>query len=254
MKNLLKLSVSMILAVLFNSCRNSTDRSMEANTARTRAEIERILKVQDDAYALHNEEGYKILQSTCVDSMLYVGTDGGIMKSSYDYSHDLADGWIDRPHDNIFWFYENTVIVTSVYKSYYRHNGDSIFINSRMTKVFVRENNQWRMAHVGTAPLPVSYFKDPGYKVSSAILLNEYTGVYTVDPSTADTISVMNGKLFVQNRHEKERTELLPLNDSTFMLKGYPGKIVFMKNGAGRVTHYYFEGTDGQQFRDPKVK
>jgi hypothetical protein len=242
------------MVVLFTNCKNHADQSNSQNTEQIKAEIERILKVQDDAYALHNEEGYKIIESTCEDSLTYAGNDGGIMLSAYDYSRDLADGWIKRPHNKIFRFYNNTVVVSAIYKSYYLQNGDTMFINNRITQVFVRDNNQWKMVHVGTTPLPVSYFKKPAKRNNNPALFTKYAGIYQRGPKIADTVSLVNGNIYLHPTNERERIELVSLDDSTFMIEGYLGRIIFDKNAIGKVTQYSYEQYDGQRMSFPKVK
>jgi hypothetical protein len=254
MKTTLIIVAFLSMTVLFTNCKNHADQSNSQNTEQIKAEIEKILKVQDDAYAQHNEEGSKLIQSTCEDSLTYAGNDGGIMLSAYDYSHDLADGWIKRPHDKIYRIYNNTVVVSSVYKSYYLQNGDTLFINNRITQVFVRDNNQWKMAHVGTAPLPVSYFKKPFKRNSNPTLFTKYVGIYHREPKITDTVSLVDGNVYLHPSNESERIELVSLDDSTFMIEGYLGRLIFGKGANGKVTQYSYEQYDGQRMSFPKVK
>ena len=255
MKKVIFLIAIVSIAILSSNCKSNLNEQISSNTQDTasiKAEIERILKVQDDAYAQHDEDGNRIMQSTCEDSLLYVGNDGGIMLSSYDYSHDLADGWIERPHDKIFKFYNNTIIVTSIYKSYNILAEDTIFLNNRMTKVFVKDNNHWKMAHIGISPLPVSYFKESSN--NNPAVYNDYAGTYQMNPKLADTVILINGKLYIRSNTDSKRVKLFPLNDSTFMSKDFTGKIIFGKSASGKVTHEIFEFPDGQRIHIPKVK
>lgn len=254
MKKIIIITAIATMALFFTNCKRDTDQSNKQHAEQVKAEIERILKVQEDAYALHNEDGYKIIQSTCEDSLTYAGNDGGIMLSAYDYSRDLADGWIKRPYNKIFRFYNNTVIVSAIYKSYYLQNGDTMFINNRITQVFVRDNNQWKLAHVGTAPLPVSYFKKPVNRYTNPALFSQYVGIYQRGPKMADTVSLVNGNIYLRPTNESKRIELVSLNDSTFMIEGYLGRIIFGKGKGGKVTQYSYEQYDGQRMSFPKVK
>ena len=239
------------LSILSNNCKNSNTVQQVSDAKKNesiKAEIEQILKIQEDAYAQHNEDGNKKIQSTCKDGLLYVD-DGGIMLSSYDYSHDLANGWIERPHNNIFKFYNNTVIVTSVYKSYNLFEGDTIFLNNRMTKVFVKDDNQWKMAHIGISPLQVNYTKI-GY--GNTKLFSEYAGVYKVGSAPADTILLINGNLY-DAQTGNGRNKMFPLNDSTFIWKDDLGKVIFGKDANGKVNHYTYIFNDGQRIRVSKL-
>ena len=254
MKRAIFLITIVSIAIFSSNCKSNHNGQQGTNAQNTdsiKAEIEGILKLQEDAYAQHNENGNRIMQSTCEDSLLYVD-DGGIMLSSYDYSQDLADGWIERPHDKIFKFYNNTVIVTSIYKSYNILAGDTIFLNNRMTKVFVKDNNHWKMAHIGISPLPVSYFKESSH--NNPAVYSDYTGIYQMNPKLADTVLLINGKLYIRSNTDSKRVKLFPLNDSTFMSKDFTGKIIFGKSASGKVTHEIFEFPDGQRIHIPKVK
>jgi hypothetical protein len=256
MNKIFIITVLMSMAFFFNNCKNKQADQTATNvqdTAAIKTEIEQILKIQEDAYAQHNEEGNKIMQSTCEDSLLYVGTDGGIIKSSYGYAHDLADGWIERPHNKTFRFYKNTVIISAIGKGFYVNNNDTIFINNRTTKVFVKENNQWKMALTNSSPLEVSYFK-PSNINCNPVLLAKYVGVYQREPKLADTISLVNGKLYGRSSSESQKIELFPLNDSTFMAEGYIEKMIFGIGVNGKVAHYTLEFHDGQRVHNPKVK
>ena len=115
-------------------------------------------------------------------------------------------------------------------------------------------NNQWKMAQVGTSPLPVSYFKKPVKSNCNPAILAKYVGVYQREPKIADTVSLVNGNLYVRSTNESVRIELFSLNDSTFMIEGYIGKIIFVKITGGKVTHYNYEQYDGQRLSFPKVK
>ena len=252
MKRAIFLITIVSIAIFSSNCKSNHNGQQGTNAQNTdsiKAEIEGILKLQEDAYAQHNENGNRIMQSTCEDSLLYVD-DGGIMLSSYDYSQDLADGWIERPHDKIFKFYNNTVIVTSVYKSYNILAGDTIFLNNRMTKVFVKDDNQWKMAHIGISPLQVNYTKI-GY--GNTKLYSEYAGVYKVGSAPADTISLINGSLY-DAQTGNGRNKMFPLNDSTFIWKDDLGKVIFGKDANGKVNHYTYVFNDGQRINIPKVK
>jgi len=252
MKRAIFLITIVSIAIFSSNCKSNHNGQQGTNAQNTdsiKAEIEGILKLQEDAYAQHNENGNRIMQSTCEDSLLYVD-DGGIMLSSYDYSQDLADGWIERPHDKIFKFYNNTVIVTSIYKSYNILAGDTIFLNNRMTKVFVKDDNQWKMAHIGISPLQVNYTKI-GY--GNTKLFSEYAGVYKVGSAPADTILLINGNLY-DAQTGNGRNKMFPLNDSTFIWKDDLGKVIFGKDANGKVNHYTYVFNDGQRINIPKVK
>jgi len=105
------------------------------------------------------------------------------------------------------------------------------------------------MVYVTYAPIPVLYNK---VLPRNDKLFETYAGVYRESPSQLDTISVVDGKVFLTVG--SSRSELFPINDSTFVGDGYFGRTVFVKNSQGVVTHNYFEFPDGQRLIFPKVK
>jgi hypothetical protein len=223
----------------------STDR------ASVKTEIERLLKIQEDAYGDHSPEAKKRIRETCIDSLVYVGGDNGGMVVSADfYVSDLADGYKERPHDKHFQIFEDMVVVTSLHQGYKIFNDDTLLLNSRSTKIFTHDSGSWRMAYVTYAPLPVTYFQSK--QVDNA-MLKSYEGEYQLDSVTVETISARDNKL-VSTIRGSDESVLHALNDSTFVLAGYFGKSVFVKDKKGKTTHYYYEWPDGQRINFVKVK
>jgi hypothetical protein len=215
-----------------------------------KTEIETILKIQEDAYDQNDEEGRKKFATTCDDSLLAVGgDDGGIAMSANFYVHDFADGYSKRPSNRRYRIYDHTVIVTSIYQSFKVFNKDTIYFNARSTKVFVKNENDWKMAFATYAPLPIMYTKP---KYNNSKLFDDYAGRYGENPSTVDTISVIDGRVYLMTSGSK--LELFPINDSTFFGEGYFGKTVFVRNDKGVVIHNYFEFPDGQRLTFPKIE
>jgi hypothetical protein len=232
------------------SCHN-TNIAVAESPAKIKADIENILQLQENIYGSHNEDELKKFAATCEDSLVFIGgDDGGMMVSSIAYVHDLADGYTQRPRNRSFRIYDNTVIVNSIHQGYKLFGKDTLYLNARSTKIFIRNGKEWKMAYVTYAPLPISYTK-PGD--SNPKNFTAYEGQYSFDASALETITVTGGKIYTStNGSPKE--ELIPLNDSTFMGEGYLGKAIFNKDAAGKVTHYTFEWPDGQRLKFPKVK
>jgi len=250
MKLLTNLPVIILSGLCLNSCSNQNTTVAES-PENIKAEIEKILQTQENIYGSHNEEELKKFAATCEDSLVFIGgDDGGMMVSSNAYVHDLADGYTQRPHDRSYRIYNNTVIVTSVHQGYKLFGKDTLYLNARSSKVFVKDGKDWKMAYVTYAPLPVIY-KKPGY--TNPENFAGYEGYYTVGPGITDTVTVSGGKVF-SSITGSEKAELIPLDDSTFIGEGYFGKAVFSRNAEGKVTHYYFEWTDGQQINFMKTK
>jgi hypothetical protein len=245
----MKIYLVIIIVACFGACAVK-DAQPKADKEAIKIEIEKILTIQEDAYDQNNEEGRKKFAATCDDSLLSVGgDDGGVATSANFYVHDFADGYSRRPSNRLYRIYDHTVIVTSIYQSFKVFNTDTIYFNARSTKVFVKNEKDWKMAFATYAPLPIMYTK-PQY--SNSKLFADYAGRYGKSATLADTISVIDGRVYLMTAGSK--SELVPTNDSTFLGEGYFGKTVFVRNNKGVVTHNYFEFPDGQRLIFPKIK
>jgi len=204
-----------------------------------RKEILRILEIQEMAYDNQSDENKKKFLETCTDSVIFVGgDDGGMLTNSQAYIEDLADGYTQKPHDRKIQIHGNTAIVTSIHQAFKMLGKDSLLINARSTKVFVKEDGKWKMAYVTYAPMPVLYNKITRLNAET---LESFAGIYDF-AGTRDSIYIENEKLFFGG------SALSPINDSTFIGNGFFGKVIFAKD------HYTFEWTDGQRIRFNKIK
>jgi hypothetical protein len=243
--------VNILLAgLVFIGCRctgseKSTDRAV------IRKEIDEILAIQEQAYHDNSEAGRLRFASTCDDSLFYVGGDsGGFVASADVYVHDFADGYSRRPYDKRYRILDNTVFVTFLTQTFKRFGKDTVFFNTRGTKVFVSADGSWKMAYVTYAPLPVNYQK----RVSvDAAVLQDYVGLYREDDTTIDSVAVKDGRLYLGTAGS-QAAELIPVNDSTFISDDYFGKTVFSRDRNSRVTRWYFEFPDGQRLVFPRIK
>ena len=197
------------------------------------------------AYDNQTAENKQKFMETCTDSLIFVGgDDGGILYTPKSYVNDLANGYSQKPHHRAFQLYDNTAIVTSFHQAWKLLAKDTLLINVRSTKVFVKENEKWKMAYVTFAPLPVLYFKS---QVSKNADFSRYAGIYDAGNSTVDSIFVENGKIYSDVAHSG-KSELTPINDSTFLGDGYFGKIIFKEK------YYEFEFSDGQRIKFDRIR
>lgn len=247
MKNISLTIVLVFATTLLISCGPGKKDAVN-DREKIRAEIDKILKIQEDAYDLHSDEGRTAIAATCVDSLIFIGGDNGGQATSADfYVHDLADGYSKRPGKRTYGIYDHTVIVTSIHQSFKVFSRDTIYFNVRSTKVFVRVHNNWKMAFVTYAPRPVMYTKAKKVHPST---LKKYVGFYSVSKQAADTVSLVGNSLWIGAGADK--SELIPINDSIFFTRDYFGKTGFVWMN-GKVTHCYYEFPDGQRLTFPKV-
>lgn len=222
-----------IFALTIFACNNANDK------AASKAEIMRLLEIQETTYDNQSEENKKKAIATGTDSLIFIGgDDGGILFTPKAWVGDFADGYTRKPYNRHFQFYDNTAIVTSLQQGFKLLGGDTLYLNSRTTKVFVKENGAWKMAYVTYATLPVLYNKT--VKPNQSVLPS-YSGIYDLGSGIRDSVFVKDEKLYSGD------SELLAINDSTFIGRDYFGKAIFARD------HYTFEFNDGQRIRFNKI-
>jgi hypothetical protein len=197
--------------------------------------------------SVHRSERFKAF---CEDSLINVFENGNLLTSSYASAHDLVDGYADTIHDIRFQLYGTTAVLTGIAKMYDMVYGDTLFENIRITKVFVQDNGQWKMAIRTASPIAVNYFRD--VHVNSKTL-NSYTGIYQWPKHEYDTLRVENNHLVSYVKDQPPVTNYA-LNDSTFFIKNDLSTIVFTKNANGEITYLSWVLPDGQRMRIPKLK
>lgn len=236
------MTTALLAIMILVSC-NTAPKKQSIDDAK--AEILRILEVQETAYDNQTEENKSKFIATCTDSLIFIGgDDGGMMMTPKAHVGDLADGYSKKPYNRKFQFYDNTAIVVSLQQAYKLLADDTLFLNVRYTKIFVRENEQWKMAYVTYAPLPVLYNKTTTIDPNK---FAPYTGVYDLGEGLRDSVFVEDGKVYSDINHSG-KSEILALNDTTFIGDGYFGRVFFAKNG------YTFEWNDGQRIKFKKVR
>lgn len=205
-----------------------------------KTELLRILDLQEAAYDNQTPENKQKFIETCTDSLIFLGgDDGGMMYTPKGYVADFADGYTKRPYERKLQIYDNTAIVTSLQQAFKILGTDTLLLNMRYTKVFVKENDTWKMAYVTYAPLPIHYEKTVQVNPS---VLEKYVGIYDLGTTGRDSVYIQDAKLYSSG------SELLATNDSTFIGEGYFGKAIFAKS------HYTFEWNDGQRIRFARIK
>ncbi len=223
-----------VAAIIISGCAN------QQNQQDPRQEILRLLEIQELAYDNQSKENKNKFIETCTDSLWFIGgDDGGMLVTPKAYVEDFGDGYIKKPYDKKIQVYDNAVLVTSLHQAFKKLSNDSLLLNARMTKTFVKQDGKWKMACVAYAPLAVVYNKTTTLDPK---IFTKYIGIYDVGGGVRDSVYVDNGKLFWSG------TEMFALNDSTFIGQGYFGKTIFGKS------HYTFEWNDGQRIRFNKIR
>lgn len=134
----------------------------------------------------------------------------------------------------------DTAIVTYRTKQYNEIGGQTTYFESWQIETHLRQNKKWLLIAVADSPMPL----EPATANVDPKLYDAYVGRYQWAPTLISTITRQNSKLFEQTTGQ-EKTELAPESDTTFFVPGLSAqgdssRWIFMKDSAGRVTHYIY--------------
>ena len=108
---------------------------------------------------------------------------------------------------------------------------------------YQRTGSGWQMIASAVAIIP---FADLEPRPVDAKVIDTYIGVWTATPSLPTvTLTRESGKLMAQESNETEKTELLAMADSTFVIQGDSDLITFEKGTDGKVTRMLFHDIGG---------
>jgi len=98
------------------------------------------------------------------------------------------------------------------------------------TDTWMQRNGQWQIV----AGQMLRYYEDPAPGTVDVAKFKEYAGVYELSPGNQLTISV-DGKELSRQRGDKPKEELIPESTDIFFRKGVEGRILFHRDGGGKV-------------------
>ena len=107
--------------------------------------------------------------------------------------------------------------------------GQELHARYHTIDTWLRRNGEWQIIASQTH----RYYEDPAIGKADETKFPDYIGTYELAPGQTRTVTIENGKLFVQRNGKKE--ELLPESSNLFFRKGVEGRILFRYNNAGAV-------------------
>jgi len=110
-----------------------------------------------------------------------------------------------------------------------------IEIDEWRTETFIRRAGTWVL--IGGADVVVP--PDPAVAKVDPRLYAEYVGQYEYSPGLRDTVTREGDRLLIQASGQ-EKEELLPENETTYFGKGQDWRVLFVKDGQGKVVSLIF--------------
>jgi hypothetical protein len=113
----------------------------------------------------------------------------------------------------------------------------------RRTLVYKRTGSGWQLIASAVTIIP---FADLEPKPVDPKILDSYLGAWIATPAASTlTLTREGGKLIAQESNDTEKIELLPVSDSTFVIRGDPDLITFEKDPNGNVSRMLFRDVGG---------
>lgn len=168
---------------------------------------------------------------------LFQSGNGGVMSKqellssmndeTYEDSLDISDTKFSE--------FGNVAIFSYVFmRTHHDGSGRAVQQHVRRTVVYQRTASGWQLIASAISVIP---YADLESRPVDPKVLDSYLGVWTdVTATYTVTLTREGGKLMAQGSNESKKTELLPLSDNTFVVRGYPTLITFEKGPNGKVT------------------
>ncbi|HXC20472.1 MAG TPA: DUF3471 domain-containing protein, partial [Steroidobacteraceae bacterium] len=109
--------------------------------------------------------------------------------------------------------------------------GQEVHARYHMTDTWAYRHARWQMI----ASQTLRYYEDPAVGTVPESLLEDYVGTYELTPGNTKTITLRDGRLYVQ-RGNGQPAELHAESADLFFRSGIEGRYLFQRNDAGRVS------------------
>jgi len=121
-------------------------------------------------------------------------------------------------------------------------SGQKLFGASHVTDVFAHRSGRWLLVAHQETPIP------NGRRVAVRIdpdVFDAYTGEYQFTPSYVVKVKRQGDKLMDLWPGDLDYVEDVPVDQSTFVARGEPGEMIYVKGADGKVTHFILRTAGG---------
>jgi ketosteroid isomerase-like protein len=244
----------LVLALSYPAPCGAQNASATASSARTQAELLRIVNDQFSAITRGDMAAYG---SSMADELLYIPDWGTVYSKQQILARTLRS--FNEGVGKIFQDVRDVHVVDLGNSAIFTCEvverviyGDQEFRDRlRRTVHFVRRDGRWLAVMIQFTTVPESH--RIAVKADSSVL-DAYVGRYAWTSGLVNTLTREDGRLMSQWRPTGSKTEELPLDDSTFFARDDLGVLVFKRDNDGHVTHYIYRRPDGQEFKANRIK
>lgn len=158
-------------------------------------------------------------------------------------NHEVMDDSLEMS-DTMFSQIGDVAIFSYVFRRTHHDDASAIIRQHiRRTLVYKRTGSGWQLIASAVTIIP---FADLEPRPIDPKILDSYLGVWIATPAASTlTLTREGGKLMAQESNDTEKTELLAVSDSTFVIRGDPDLITFEKDSNGKVVRMLFRDVGG---------
>lgn len=231
--------------------------SQKRPVSKTEHELRKIEQELMDADTITNEKAYKqVGERYLADNFISVSSAGRVetIKEALDFnpprpSEQLTESLEDM---QVKEYGDNAAVALLTGKTSFVENGQTLTRLWRVTKTYIKQNGQWKVAasHASIMPNPNQAIKiDPS-------IYDAYVGEYQLNDDFL-TVSRNGDKLMGQTTSasgKKFDFEFLPASETQFFIRDLPDQVTFVKGDQGKVSYILHRHSNGQEVKEMKVK
>jgi ketosteroid isomerase-like protein len=195
-------------------------------------EIRQVIRERLDAYARADAAGWS--RFVADDCLCGVATKAALQQEIQARPSSVRN-WHGEIAELQVHGYAETAVARYRITEYTELGGHRIGVELWRTETYLRRAGRWMLVAGSDSVIP----QDPVAAKVDPKLYDAYVGQYQYAPGTVDTVTREGDRLMVQATGQAKE-ELFPENETTFFGKGQDWRMIFVKDGQGRVTAVHF--------------
>ena len=245
MKHPLYFAVSALIFPVLAYWQVSKEPSTVQESSKVEHEVKEAIHQRLDALRRGDAKAYV---SYYADDCIVTSDNGALVKPE-----EIVKEWADDRHSGIVYkgsepldlqvhAYGDMAVASFRTELDQDWGGQKLFESSRFTDVFARRQGRWLLVAHQETTIPnerrVAVNVDPA-------IFDAYTGEYQITPSYIVKVKRQGDKLMDQWPGDAGYTEDVPVSDSTFVARGEIGEVIYVKDEAGKVSHFILRNSSG---------
>lgn len=224
---------------------NGTAQPAGVAPDRVEKDLGRVIRERLDAYARGDAAGWA--RFVADDCLCGTETKAGIQQGIAARPANLKS-WYGEISDLQVRTYGDTAVARYRITETTELASQRLTASQRRLETYVRRDGRWLLVGGIDSVIP----PDPAVAKIDPKIYEAYIGRYEYAPGTVETVTRQGDRLLVQVTGQAPE-ELFPETETTFFGKGQDWRLIFVRDGAGRVTSVRFR-QNGQELVGKRVK